>query len=491
MSSKWNKNRDFAKQQTTSLLQNHKGMIKTAAVTAILLSSVTFNLAFANGSEDKGPLDKVYHIYLAKDYIGAVSNAEIVEDIIEEKEIEAKSQFKDFSVDVESSISIIPEQVFSYNTNDQKVLKTLKEQLVAKADAYALSVNGQPVVYLKDVNDYQKTIKLLKLQFVTEAQLTQLELSKKTGEQPPALQVNETRILDVKMDAVSGAKTAVAPSKILTPEEAVQYLQTGTLERELYTVQAGDVLGSIAISHNLKTSELLELNPELNENSVLQIGQQINVTVEKPLVNVQVVKEKLINEEIPFEKIVEEDATMYKGETVIKQQGSKGKKQSSYLITTVNGKETERTVTKEVVLQKPVDHLVKMGTKVISSRGTGEFSWPASGGYISSEMGSRWGSYHRGLDIARPSNYNIKASDNGVVTAAGWDGSYGNRIVINHNNGYETVYAHLSKIEVKVGQTVPKGSIIGIMGSTGNSTGTHLHFEIHKNGSLVNPLSYF
>lgn len=105
-------------------------------------------------------------------------------------------------------------------------------------------------------------------------------------------------------------------------------------------------------------------------------------------------------------------------------------------------------------------------------------------------MGSRWGSYHRGIDIARPSNYNIKASDNGVVTAVGWEGTYGQRIVINHNNGYETVYAHLSEIKVSVGQVVPQGSVIGIMGSTGRSTGTHLHFEVHKNGALVDPLSY-
>ncbi|CAM5197833.1 Murein DD-endopeptidase MepM/ murein hydrolase activator NlpD OS=Ureibacillus acetophenoni OX=614649 GN=SAMN05877842_105181 PE=4 SV=1 [Ureibacillus acetophenoni] len=245
------------------------------------------------------------------------------------------------------------------------------------------------------------------------------------------------------------------------------------------------------MNHNLKTAELLELNPDLNENSVLQIGQQINVTVEKPLVNVQVVQEKLLNEKIDYQKVVEEDSTMYKGETVTKQQGVQGQKQSSYVITEVNGKVTEKTVTSEVILQKPIDHIVKVGTKVISSRGTGDFSWPAVGGYISSGMGSRWGSYHRGLDIAGPSNYNIKAADNGVVTAAGWDGSYGYRIIINHNNGYKTLYAHLSRIDVKVGQTVPKGSVIGIMGSTGNSTGTHLHFEIHKNGSLVNPLSYF
>ncbi|KGR79858.1 M23 family metallopeptidase [Ureibacillus manganicus] len=491
MSSKWNKKRDFAKQNTTSLLQNHRGMIKTATVTAILLSSVTFNLAFAKGSEDKGSLDKIYHIYLAKNYIGAVSNADAVENIIEEKEKEAKSKFKEYSVDAQSSISIIPEQVFSYKTNDQEVLNTLKEQLVAKADAFALSVNGQPVVYLKDSSDYEKTIKLLKLQFVTEEQLTQLESYKQNGQPLPALKVGQERILDVKIESVTGTETEIAPNKILTPEKAVQYLQTGTLEKELYTVQAGDVLGAIAMKHNLRTAELLELNPDLNENSLLQIGQEINVTVLKPLVNVQVVQEKLLNENINYEKIVEEDSTMYKGETVIKQQGADGEKQTSYLITAVNGKVTEKSVTKEVVLKEPIKQVVRVGTKVISSRGTGDFSWPAVGGYISSSMGSRWGSYHRGIDIAGPSNYNIKASDNGVVTAAGWDGSYGYRIIINHNNGYKTIYAHLSKINVKVGQIVPKGSVIGIMGSTGNSTGTHLHFEIHKNGSVVNPLSYF
>jgi murein DD-endopeptidase MepM/ murein hydrolase activator NlpD len=491
MSSKWNKKRDFTKQQTNSLFQNHKGMIKTAAVSAILLSSVTFNLAFAKGSEDKGTLDKIYHVYLAKNYIGAVSNAEAVEAIVKEKEKEAKSEFTEFTVDAESSISIVPEQVFSYKTNDQEVLSILNEQLVAKADAYALSVEGQPVVYLKDQNDYEETIRLLKLQFVTEEQLAELESNKQTNETLPALKVDQTRVKDIIIDKVTGTKAEALPSKILTPVEAVQYLQTGTLEKELYTVESGDVLGAIAMKHNLKTAELLELNPDLTENSVLQIGQKINVTVEKPLVDVQVVQEQLVDEKIDFNKVVEKDAKMYKGETVEIQSGATGEKQVEYLVTKVNGRVTKKSVIQEKILKEPVDEIVKVGTKVISSRGTGDFIWPVAGGYVSSKMGSRWGEYHRGIDIAGPSNYNIKASDNGVVTAAGWDGTYGYRVIINHNNGYQTLYAHLSRINVKTGQVVPQGSVIGIMGSTGNSTGTHLHFEVHKNGSLVNPLSYF
>ena len=106
---------------------------------------------------------------------------------------------------------------------------------------------------------------------------------------------------------------------------------------------------------------------------------------------------------------------------------------------------------------------------------------------------AKWGcvgaQLHRGIDIARPSSRTILAADNGVVVSAGWDGAYGNKVVIDHNNGYKTLYAHLSSINVKVGQTVPQGANLGVMGSTGRSTGVHLHFEVTKNGSLVNPLS--
>src|SRR5690606_4875621 len=131
------------------------------------------------------------------------------------------------------------------------------------------------------------------------------------------------------------------------------------------------------------------------------------------------------------------------------------------------------------------------GTKVIPSRGTGKLAWPTNGGYISSKMGQRWGRLHKGIDIARPSNHTIKAADHGVVVSAGWDsGGYGNKIIIDHQNGTRTLYGHLKSINVKPGQKVEKGSAIGVMGNTGQSKGVHLHFEVYKNGKLQNPLSY-
>lgn len=112
-------------------------------------------------------------------------------------------------------------------------------------------------------------------------------------------------------------------------------------------------------------------------------------------------------------------------------------------------------------------------------------------GVVSSRYGSRWGKTHKGLDIAASTGTSIKAAASGTVTTAGWNsGGYGYLIVISHGNGVQTYYGHCSSILVKEGQTVSQGDVIGKVGSTGRSTGSHLHFEIRVNGTAYNPLNY-
>lgn len=116
---------------------------------------------------------------------------------------------------------------------------------------------------------------------------------------------------------------------------------------------------------------------------------------------------------------------------------------------------------------------------------TGTFIWPAAGGIT---QGYRF--YHKGIDIANRGGGAILAADSGVVVAAGWDASgYGNRILVDHGNGTITLYAHLSVLQVVPGQRVNRGDVMGQMGSTGRSTGVHLHFEIRQGGVFLNPLS--
>ncbi len=100
--------------------------------------------------------------------------------------------------------------------------------------------------------------------------------------------------------------------------------------------------------------------------------------------------------------------------------------------------------------------------------------------------------YHAGLDFAAPLGTPIYATADGIVTDAGYnDGGYGNRVVINHGFGYETLYGHMYRVKARVGQRVKRGEVIGYVGSTGKSTGPHCHYEVHRNGNPVDPVYYF
>ena len=116
--------------------------------------------------------------------------------------------------------------------------------------------------------------------------------------------------------------------------------------------------------------------------------------------------------------------------------------------------------------------------------------WPVHGP-ITSEFGSRWGGFHPGLDIAPGYGTPIAAAGDGVVLYAGYSsGGYGNYVVIDHGDGLATAYGHQSRIAVSQGQIVTQGQIIGYVGSTGYSTGPHLHFEVRVDGFAQNPRAY-
>jgi murein DD-endopeptidase MepM/ murein hydrolase activator NlpD len=118
---------------------------------------------------------------------------------------------------------------------------------------------------------------------------------------------------------------------------------------------------------------------------------------------------------------------------------------------------------------------------------TGQFIWPASGGITQG-----FAFYHKGFDIANRGGGPILAADSGKVVVAGWvdNSGYGNRVIIDHNNGFVTLYGHMSSVAVQVGQTVKRGDVVGQMGSTGRSTGVHLHFEVRLGGVNQNPGNY-
>ncbi|MBV7505047.1 peptidoglycan DD-metalloendopeptidase family protein [Bacillus sp. sid0103] len=459
-----------------------KLLLKTTIVTTMATSLIAFSngpVAFADESQSS----KDYHVYLEGTYIGNVTDKNVVNKIVAEKVSET---------DLAQQVKNIPYQVFPNAEKESESVPTIRNIFQLQTEAAAIMIDGKPVVYVEDQPTAEEVMKKLIHQYVPADQLAELQARKASGNTTlPALKENESRLLDVRLSKnVSFSNENTAPEKIISADEAVTFLQKGTLEEKKYVIKEGDVLEIIADDHNMKLADILDVNPGLSKDSLLKIGSQINLTVPKPFIEVIVEKEVNKKEEIPYKHTVVEDKSLLKGKKKVKQEGKSGSRSVTYKISEQSGVTVNKAEVKETILKQPVDEIVIKGTKVIPSRGDGTFAWPTVGGYISSKQGPRWGRMHKGIDIARPSNRTIKAADNGVVVSAGWGGGYGNKIVIDHRNGFRTLYGHMSSLKVRVGQTVSKGSAIGIMGATGDATGVHLHFEVYKNGSLVNPLSY-
>ncbi|MCR2822728.1 M23 family metallopeptidase [Lederbergia panacisoli] len=469
---------------------------KRRGTSRFLLNCIAFICAFMMISSSVAAdtkLDSVIHVYIDDTYIGTVSNQSVIDNVVEKLVNEQQEKYEDYNLELGNKLIYISEQVFRSNADNEAASKKVEELATIKAVATAIMADGKAIAYVKDKSDAKKIINDLKLQYVSKKDLSFVKALKATKAQLEDVKKDQSRVIDVNIKEPFFFKAEkIDPKNILSRKDALKLLQKGTLEEKKHVVKKGEALEIIAKDYDLSLKELEKLNEGITEDSILQIGQELNTVVTKPLFHVVVDREKHQEETVSFEREVIEDSSLPKGETRVKQEGKNGKTAYIYKIKEVNGQQTNKEVIKETVLEKPVKQITIKGTKVIPSRGTGNFTWPTNGGYVSSVQGQRWGAHHKGIDIARPSNYTIKAADNGIVVEAGWNnGGYGNKIVINHQNGYRTVYAHLSKISVSVGQRVEKGSAIGVMGSTGNSTGTHLHFEVYQNGQLRNPLSYF
>ncbi|ARK32901.1 M23 family metallopeptidase [Halalkalibacter krulwichiae] len=463
-----------------------KFKLQTFIITLLALSVFALYMPSASAEEDSS-INIIYHVYIEGEHIGSLLDDEPVYTLIEELIDSHAEDYPDLTLQVGENVEVIPEFIFDEGSEAGDVLTQLEEKLTVQAEAVTLVIDKKPAVYLPSQAEAEKAVEALITQYVKEDDYEHfLE-----EEDLDHIDVGETVITDIVLtEDITEEEVLVAPDDIVSVKQAVKKLNKGVLEEESYQVKQGDVLSSIANDHGLTTSELIDLNEDLDADSIIRVGQEILVTAYQPLVEVYSTKVSLVEEEIAYETEEREDDSMWKGDTKVTQEGQPGTQLIEYEITEKNGHVVKREVLSEEVTKEPVKRIVTKGTKEMPSRGSGQLGWPAVGGYISSYQGNRWGRFHKGIDIARPSNYNILAADNGTVTQATYSGGYGNLVRINHNNGVETLYAHLASIDVEVGQTVTKGQKIGVMGSTGNSTGIHLHFEVYEKGQLKNPMDY-
>lgn len=288
---------------------------------------------------------------------------------------------------------------------------------------------------------------------------------------------------EVEFAATLGGNAVVAPLSPLVPEPGSD--PSGSTQKSsqprVYTVQENDTIASIAAQFDISANTILWANG-LSSKDVIKVGDHLTI--------------------LPVTGVLH---TVSNGDTISGIAADYDAKQSDIIEYNNLGDGSRLSLGQKIIVPdgdgtpaQAVPSVVSSNTRVAREAEDGPtpapaptdgsgLLWPTTTKHISQYF--KWG--HTGIDIDNRSRPAVYAAAGGTVEFTGWLGGYGNLIIVNHGGGMTTYYAHLDKFYVSKGQAVEKGAAIGQMGSTGRSTGPHLHFEVRRNGTPVNPLGLY
>ncbi|RKP51345.1 M23 family metallopeptidase [Cohnella endophytica] len=438
-----------------------------------------------------------YQVILNGTPIGEISSEAKVNELLTAKSAELEAANAPVHLVLnEGQVTYEPERAYKKKTDDSATLARLEGMLQTHAVGVKLIIDGKEVGIVRDEKAANAVLQKVKNKYVpasaakkagTEVQT----LSVSTGSKASAIAAQPQRTVTsvTFVEKVEMVPANIEASQLSDPNELYSKLTVGEPIPRKYTVQAGDCIGCIAAKMDV-TEELIHQNNSWIKGDSIRVGDVLDLSDEEPpILNVNSEEQVTQVEDIEPPIQYQTSDSMKKGQQKVLREGTEGKQQVTYRLIKRNGSLLEEEQVDKKVLKAPIPTIILRGTKVIRGEGSGKFIWPVIGARITSYMGERWGRMHKGIDIV--GNSNIKAADEGVVEFAGYkSGGLGNAVIINHKNGFKTTYGHMKSVKVKQGQIVEKGDVIGIMGSTGHSTGTHLHFEVYLNGKLKNPTSY-
>ncbi len=355
------------------------------------------------------------------------------------------------------------------------ILKTALEQVSeygkVGVEGYSLQINGKEVGFFAKNGEAENTLSAYKNQYLKNANI-------------------QSSYFKEKVVTTYSRKTAAKFNGFGTPESALNYIAKGTDVEKIHTVADGESLWTISLKYNIGVDDLIAANPKVTPERI-KPGDKISLLVAESLLTLCTVETVKYSEEIPYAVRYTDNAKMYKGELKVTSQGSSGARDIVAKVVKENGVVIDKQILSEKVLVAAKEQVVSKGTlKKPATAATGRLAKPFSRGTYSSGFGRRWGKMHEGVDWSMPIGSPVLAADGGTVVSAKYEGAYGYCIIINHGNGLKTRYAHNSKLLVSVGDKVYKGQKIANSGNSGRTTGPHLHFEVIKNGSVVNPMDY-
>lgn len=402
--------------------------------------------------------------------IALINDVDVFEDTVSEAE-----EFVNAATDqeVEFTVTYFPRIMPKSDvTSQDEILQSLFSQCSGMVEGCALYIDSDLAAAAADKETAEQALQLLKNQY-DDGSIENLSVS-----------------FDKNVELVE----EYVPVQMIMSADSIAAVLTGDRTHYgYYTVAKGDTLAKIAEKLNVSESSLAYL-----DDGSLYEGKVISYQHQDTLLKVKAEYTQTASVTIPYETERISDSSLKKGVATTKTKGSDGEKLVTTKYVMLNGQQTSKQVVKEEIVTPVQNEIIQIGCgeadgKVIvaSAEGsTGYFMWP-NRGQISSGFGIRARDNHKGIDISSPSGSDIYASDGGKVTFAGWnDGGYGYLVIIDHGNGYVTYYAHCSQVLVNAGDMVEQGDVIALVGSTGISTGPHLHFEVRLNGTPINPLNY-
>lgn len=409
--------------------------------------------------------------------LGIVNDQTQVVDILDLISDELSQEYEAaIKINAERDITFKP--VLSMNQDIDKaddVLKKFSYLGEIYVDAYGIFANGSQVAALDTEEDANSVLQMIKNKYITNE-----------GEYEEVTFLEDVEIKEVQ----------VSLAKLFNKETAVEYI-TGAISQINHVVEDGDTVDDICAFYGISFDEFMEMNPEYDSNVGMRVGDVFRILTNKPLLTLETVRVAQFAQAIPFDTEYVDSSSYYLDTYIISQEGVEGRKSVTARVKEVNGQVMAEEILAEEVLVEPTNRIVAHGTKPIPPReGTGTFIAPVSGYQIGSRYGYRvnpvngvWG-LHYGIDLQASHGTYIHAADGGVVVQAGWNGGHGYSVTIDHGGLYRTLYAHCSTVLVSEGDLVYQDQVIARVGSTGNSTGPHCHFEIQYDGTAVDPENY-
>ncbi len=420
-------------------------------------------------------LDYAISVTVNGEELGIISSESEFEDAEKEVQQRVSSVGDDFRMEFHPTYSLRIVSAEEEYVNAQLLADRLLEGAdVALVEAYGVYVEGEFIGAAEEVDtiDAEMDTQLAEYAATLDSTVSEVYYTKKIDYQFGVY------LMDSLMD----------------PEEILAILTQSEESEGTYVAQQNDSLELIALKYHTTVEDLEERNPLLVRG--IRAGSIVKVPTLTRYIPIGYTRNMTIVSYIDYATVRVETSALNLGTEKVIAKGARGEKMSEVLVTYEDGIETGREVLSAVITKEPVAEQVGIGTyspqpdsEDTIFAGNGKFGWPVNGGYISDPYISDRN--HKGLDIAAPYGTEIYAAGSGTVTTAGWNsGGYGNYVVIEHEDGYSTVYGHCSRLIVSADQVVEKGQLIGYVGSTGNSTGNHLHFEVRVNNICTDPGNY-